>query len=136
MPVPKELTILQDWPSITNIILIESIRSINHKEQTTGTLRYYLSSCVDSPAAQIAAVRKHGAIENSLHWVLDVTFREDDARIQDKTAARTFCLLRKISLNIVRGDSGNKDSLRGRRKSAGWDDNYMSHLLFNCRTAT
>lgn len=132
-PVPEELAILHDWPGIANIILIETIRSVNSTHKTSCELRYYLSSCHDAPEVQIAAVRKHWSIENSLHWVLDVTFREDDSRIQDKIAARTFSLLRKMALNIVRRDLSRKASLRGRRKSAGWDDNYMAHLLFNCR---
>lgn len=80
----------------------------------------------------IQAVRHHWAIEDSLHWVLDVTFREDDARSRDKMATRSFALLRKMTLNIVRKDKSNKFSLRGRRQNAGWNNDYMAHLLFGC----
>ncbi len=114
-------------------MLIESIRSVNGSDTTSSELRYYLSSCTDDPAVQTAAVQRHWAIENSLHWVLDVTFREDDSRIRDQVATRTFALLRKMALNIVRQDSSSKASLRGRRKSAGWNNDYMAHLLFGQR---
>ncbi|MEW9809006.1 MAG: hypothetical protein AB2993_01010 [Candidatus Symbiodolus clandestinus] len=63
-------------------------------------------------------------------------FNDGFVTIRDKIAARTFSLLRKMVLNIVRQDSGNKTSLRGQRKRAGWDDSYMAHLLFNCREIT
>ncbi|MEA9445091.1 ISAs1 family transposase [Candidatus Fukatsuia symbiotica] len=130
LPCVDKLAELQAWPELRNIILIENIRSINHRHKTTCELHYYLSSCNDAAEIQIAAIRKHWAIENSLHWVLDVTFREDDSRVRDKVATRTFALLRKMALNIVRKDTANKASLRGRRKCAGWDDEYMEHLLF------
>jgi predicted transposase YbfD/YdcC len=65
----------------------------------------YLTRCDDEPEVLIQAVRRHWAIENSLHWVLDATFREDDARSRDKVAARSIALLRKMALNIVRNDN-------------------------------
>ena len=68
-------------------------------------------------------------IENGLHWVLDVTFREDDSRVRDRTAARNLALLRKIALNLVAKDRGSRASLRGRRKQAAWNDDYMLQLI-------
>jgi predicted transposase YbfD/YdcC len=76
------------------------------------------------------AIRRHGSIENSLHWVLDVTFREDNSRVRDPTAARTFTLLRKMALNLVGHDRSTNSSLRAKRKKAAWDDNYMQQLLW------
>ena len=68
-------------------------------------------------------------IENALHWVLDVTFREDDSRVRDRTAARNFALLRKIALNLVARDRSSQTSLRGRRKKAAWNDAYMLQII-------
>lgn len=68
-------------------------------------------------------------MENALHWVLDVTFREDDSRVRDRTAARNLALLRKIALNIVGRDVTSKASVRARRKRAAWNDAYMLKLL-------
>jgi len=66
---------------------------------------------------------------HTLHWVLDVTFREDDSRVRDRTAARNLALLRKIALNIVGRDKTTKASVQARRKKAAWNDAYMLKLL-------
>ena len=68
-------------------------------------------------------------MENALRWVLDVTFREDDSRVRDHTAARNLALLRKVALNIVGRDRTSKASVRARRKKAAWNDAYMLKLL-------
>ncbi|WP_419177445.1 ISAs1 family transposase [Xenorhabdus griffiniae] len=98
------------------------MRQERYSDTVTSDFRYYLSRCHDSPAFQLGAIRQHGAIENSLHWVLDVTFREDDARMRERTATRVFAQLRKMALNIVKRDTNSKLCLSARRKSAGWDN--------------
>jgi hypothetical protein len=75
------------------------------------------------------AIRKHWAIENALHWVLDVTFREDDSRARDQRTARNLAVLRKIAINLVARDRSTKASVRARRKRAAWDSDYMVQLL-------
>ncbi len=75
------------------------------------------------------AIRSHWAIENTLHWVLDVILREDDSRVRDRTATRNLALLRKIALNIVGRDRTSKASVRARRKKAAWNDSYMLKLM-------
>ena len=131
LPVTDDLSELQDWPGVKNVVMTETIRSVNHVAEVTSNFRYYLSSCTDNPEIQIAAVRKHRGIENSLHWVLDVTFREDDSRIREQVSTRIFAQLRKMALNIVKRDKSSTISLRARRKSAGWNNGYMEELLFN-----
>ena len=64
-------------------------------------------------------------MENALQWVLDVTFREEDSRVHDRTAARNLALLRKITLNIVGRDRASKANVRARRKKAAWTDSDM-----------
>ena len=64
-----------------------------------------------------------------MHWVLDVTFREDDSRVRDRTAARNLALLRKIALNLVAADRSSQTSVRGRRKKAAWNDDYMLRIF-------
>jgi len=68
-------------------------------------------------------------VENALHWVLDVTFREDDSRVRDRTTVRNLALLRKIALSIVGRDRTSKASVRARRKKAAWNDSYMLKLM-------
>jgi predicted transposase YbfD/YdcC len=127
----SRLGALRDWPGVRNILARETIRSVAHSHEVQADIRYYLTRCDDAPEVLIQAVH-HWAIENSLHWVLDVTFREDDTRSRDKIATRSFALLHKMALNIVRKDKSNKFSLRGRRQNAGWNNDYMAHLLFGC----
>ena len=124
------LEALSGWPGLRTVLAVESIRSVNSTpSKVESEIRYFLSSCPDSPAVLGQAIRSHWAIENSLHWVLDVTFREDDSRVRDRTAARNLALLRKIALNIVGRDKTTKASVRARRKKAAWNDAYMLKLL-------
>jgi len=124
------LEALSGWPGLRTVLAIESIRSVNSAPtKVESEVRYFLSSCPDSPAVLGQAIRSHWAIENTLHWVLDVTFREDDSRVRDRTAARNLALLRKIALNIVGRDKTTKASVRARRKKAAWNDAYMLKLL-------
>jgi hypothetical protein len=92
-------------------------------------IRYFLSSSAADAPVLAQAIRRHGSIENNLHWILDVNFREDDSRLRDPTAVRNLALLRKIALNLVSRDRSTKASLRAKRKRAAWDDNYMGQIL-------
>jgi len=124
------LEALSGWPGLRTVLAVESIRSVNNAPtKVESEIRYFLSSCPDSPAVLGQAIRSHWAVENALHWVLDVTFREDDSRVRDRTAARNLALLRKIALNIVGRDKTTKASVRARRKKAAWNDAYMLKLL-------
>src|SRR4051812_38399892 len=86
-------------------------------------------SCRDDPIVLGRAIRQHWAIENALHWVLDVTFREDDSRVRDQRAARNLAVLRRMAINLVGRDGSTKASVRARRKRAAWNDDYMLQLL-------
>ena len=77
----------------------------------------------------VAAIRAHWAIENSLHWVLDVTFREDECRVRNRTAAQNFAMLRKIALDLIKQHSAARTSLKARRKKAAWDNEYMLQVI-------
>jgi predicted transposase YbfD/YdcC len=124
------LEALSGWPGLRTVLAVESIRSVNSAPtKVESEIRYFLSSCPDDPAVLGKAIRSHWAVENALHWVLDVTFREDDSRVRDRTAARNLALLRKIALNIVGRDKTAKASVRARRKKAAWNDAYMLKLL-------
>ena len=124
------LEVLSGWPGLRTVLAVESIRSLNSAPtKVESEIRYFLSSCPDAPAVLGQAVRTHWAVENALHWVLDVTFREDDSRVRDRTAARNLALLRKIALNIVSRDKASKASVRARRKKAAWNDSHMLQLL-------
>jgi predicted transposase YbfD/YdcC len=128
-PQAASLKTLSDWPALHTVVAVEAIRGVNGSGTVQAEVRYFLSSFVGDPQVLAQAIRRHWSIENNLHWVLDVTFREDDSRVRDPTAVRNFALLRKIAINLVGQDRSTKTSLRGKRKKAAWDNNYMLQLL-------
>ena len=128
-PGMGELEPLHEWPDLRTLLAVETIRSVNGTGKTETEIRYFLTSCNDDPAILARAIRRHWSIENALHWVLDVTFREDDSRVRHRVAARNLALLRKIALNLVASDRRSRASLRGRRKKAAWNDDYMLRII-------
>jgi predicted transposase YbfD/YdcC len=128
-PAAKELEPLSGWPELTTVLAVETIRGVTGTGKVEAEIRYFLTSCGDDPAVLVRAIRRHWSVENALHWVLDVTFREDDSRVRDRTAARNFALLRKIALNLVARVRSGRSSLRGRRKRAAWNDDYMLQII-------
>src|SRR5436309_2698145 len=120
---------LADWPGLATVVAVETIRGIPGRGKVTTELRYYLSSARLPPERLAAAIRNHWRVENGLHWVLDVVFREDASRVRERNAARNLALLRKVALNFARADTTLKASLKGKRKYAGWDDAFMAALI-------
>ena len=120
---------LKDWPGLATVVAVETIRGIPGRGEVKAEIRHYLSSARLPPEALAAAIRNHWRVENGLHRVLDVTFREDASRVRERNAARNLALLRKIALNLARADATLKASLKGKRKHAGWDDAFMAALI-------
>ena len=123
------LEALRTWPNLHTVLAVESLRSTNGTPKVETEIRYFLSSCRDDPIVLGRAIRQHWAIENALHWVLDVTFREDDSRVRDQRAARNLAVLRRMAINLVGRDGSTKASVRARRKRAAWDNDDMLQLL-------
>jgi len=117
------------WENLRSIGVIESRREVIGGETTTER-RYFLCS-IPADAKRFAhAVRSHWAIENTLHWVLDVSLQEDQARVRSGYAAENFALLRKFALNVIRKDrSAKRKSVKGRQKCAAWSNAYLFTLL-------
>lgn len=116
------------WTSLKSIIMVESQRHLNGKTSTEK--RYYLSSLTQDAQLAAQAIRGHWGIENKLHWVLDVVFREDDSRIRKNHAPRNFSVIRQIALNLIRQKKG-KQSVRGFRKIAGWVEQTLLETLLH-----
>jgi predicted transposase YbfD/YdcC len=119
----------EDWPGLATVLAVETIRGVNGTGKVTAEVRHFISSAKLPPEALAAAIRNHWRIENGLHWVLDVGFREDASRVRERDAARNLALLRRIALNLARADTSLKASLKGKRKYAGWDDTFMAALI-------
>src|SRR5215208_2104650 len=128
-PDAGAFTTLKDWPGLRAVLAVETIRGTPGRGKVTAEIRHYLSSTELPPAALAAAIRNHWRIENGLHWVLDVTFREDASRVRDRNAARNLGLLRRIALNLARADATLKASPKGKRKYAAWDNDFMATLI-------
>lgn len=108
---------------------METIRSVDGSSKTEAEIRDFLSSSMELPEVLAKAIRRHSQIENILPWVLDVTFNEDHCRIRDRNAVQNLSLLRKIAINPLRRHDTSKTSLKVRRKMAGWNNQYMEHVV-------
>lgn len=115
------------WPGLRSIAMVEAERRVG--DTVSREVRYYLSS-LPADAKQIGrAVRGHWGIENRLHWVLDVAFREDECRVRTGHAAENFAVLRQMALNLLRRESTVKVGVKAKRLTAGWDETYLRKVL-------
>ena len=117
---------LADWKKLETIVMIESIREM--KKKTTREVRYYISSCPCDARALLRASRKHWGIE-SMHWTLDVTFREDESRIRKGDGPQNIAMLRHLALNTLKKYSAVKDSIAGKMQKAALSDIFRTKLL-------
>jgi predicted transposase YbfD/YdcC len=115
------------WSNLQSVGMVESRREIGDTVQIDT--RYFLTSLPAQGERFAQAVRQHWGVENSLHWVLDVSFDEDACRIRKDKGAQTFAVLRHIALNLLRREPHHKRGIKARRKRAGWDRDYLVQIL-------
>jgi predicted transposase YbfD/YdcC len=121
------LAAADEWKHLNSIILVESTRIVNNKESTHK--RFYISSLTDdSPQRYANLIRGHWAIENNLHWHLDLTFGEDDSRVRKDNGPMNLNIFRKFGLFLLTHEP-SKISLKRKRKKASRDDNFMIEIL-------
>lgn len=116
-----------NWKGLNTIGMVESVRTNNGK--TTKNKRYYISSIDKNAKSLGASIRTHWRIENSLHWGLDVSFREDESRVRQHYAAENFSVLRRIALNYLKNEHTTKLGIQNKRNKAGWDLKYLEKVL-------
>lgn len=124
--IAEQWAVATEWAGLRTVVMIERERHI--REEISVERRYFLSSLPSEAAVIAHAVREHWAVENSLHWVLDVTFNEDSSRIRANHAVENFAMLRKIALNLL-SKNQTPGSIRGKRKIAGWNDDFLVKTL-------
>ena len=122
-----ELLDADQWSELTSIAMVEAVRSEQGK--TSREVRYYISSLPPQAALLATSIRTHWSVENSVHWVLDVAFREDDCRIRSGHAPENFTLLRHLALSLLTQESSAKVGIKNKRLRAGWDDDYLLEVL-------
>lgn len=115
------------WRGLQSLILIESRREVNDQSQIEQ--RYYISSLPMNARLLMTSVRQHWGIENRLHWVLDVVFREDDSRIRKDYGAENFAVVRHIALNLLKQEHSNKFSIKKKRYVATLNPQYLEQIL-------
>jgi predicted transposase YbfD/YdcC len=115
------------WKDLRSIGMVVRTRTVNGV--TSEEIAYYLSSLPAKVKAFAKAARAHWGIENQLHWSLDVTFAEDRSRVRKDHSPANLGMLRRLVLSILKRDTSLKDSLRGKRLRAGWDDEVLLKIL-------
>jgi predicted transposase YbfD/YdcC len=115
------------WEGLQSVGMVEAIREI--RGQRTVERRYYLSSLPLGVETFARAVRGHWGVENKLHWVLDVCFREDQSRARAGYAAENLATLRRLALNLLKREKTKKRGIRGKMLNASWDHPYLLRLL-------
>lgn len=124
------MTTKESWPDLSFVVKVTRTRETLAMEKTSTEVAYYIGSDPRATAESAArTIRRHWAIETKLHWVLDMAFREDEARHRARNTAQSFTVLRHFALNLIRQDSSRKLGVANSRKRAGWDHAYLLKIL-------
>lgn len=126
MPVPDHLHGKENWAGLKTIGV--AIRQSESAGKSSTEVRYFIASIGMGVKRFARYVRGHWAIENTLHWCLDVTFREDENRVRERTAANNLAWLKRFGLSLLK-QQNDKHSIAMRRRIAGWDINYLAQVL-------
>jgi len=127
---PVALSYIADreaWPMLASVVKITALRCIG--DETSNETRYFISSLAGDAKRMAQAVRSHWAIENSLHWVLDIAFREDESRVRKDHGPENLAVLRQMTLNLLKQDTSLRASIKSKRLNAGWKEDYLLNVL-------
>ena len=116
-----------DWTNLRTLVRVKRERRLGNKIETE--VKYYISSLVSSARHILDAVRGHWGIENRVHWVLDIAFREEESRLRKGNGAQNFAVLRHIALNLLKQERSCKRGIKTKRLKAGWSLDYLSKVL-------
>lgn len=117
----------KDWKKLTSVVKVQAKRRTEQK--TTIENRYYLSSLPGDAPKLLDSTRTHWGIENGLHWVLDIAFREDECRVRKGYGAQNLATLRHIAVNLLKQEKTAKVGVKTKRLRAGWDEGYLFKVL-------
>jgi predicted transposase YbfD/YdcC len=118
---------VKTWKGLKTAVMVQRTREV--KDKVTTETVYYISSLTNDPALMATAIRGHWGIENSLHWVLDVSFREDDSRVRKDNAPQNLAIIRHMALNMLKREKSKRMSIKTKRLKAGWDTRFLEKVL-------
>lgn len=118
-----------NWKQLGSVVKVWTERQVGHHKEHHS--RYYLCSKAAPAVDLLQGTRSHWGVENNVHWVLDVIFDEDGSRVRTGYAQQNLATMRRIAINMLNQEQSRKDSLKGKRQLAGWDDSYMERIIFN-----
>lgn len=118
----------ENWPGLKSLGMVERTREING--ESSHEKRYYISSLDCNAQVFGDAVRQHWGIENSVHWVLDIAFREDESRIRKGSGPENFAVIRHIALNLLKENTSFRGSIKSKRLNAAMDEQYLKEVIF------
>ncbi len=124
---------ISGWKNLNSVAVIKAIRTKKNTGETSIERRFYISSLACSAKEILERSREHWGVENSLHYVLDVTYQEDASRVRKTNAMQNFSLIKKTSLNLIKSFPYKRKkitSIAGVRRIAGWSNEFMEELLF------
>jgi predicted transposase YbfD/YdcC len=127
---PAYLNLIRDrenWVGLRSIAMVVSTRMVGDKQ--TKKTRYYISSLPSDPERLLHVVRRHWAIENELHWVLDVAMNEDHSRVRKDQAPENLAVLRHIALNLLKQEKTAKGGIHAKQLQAAWKEDYLLKVL-------
>ena len=127
MPVKELFFDEEQWIGLQSVGLVESVRKIG--SETSTSKRYYLNSFSSNAQLLAYAVRSHWGVENNVHWVLDVAFKEDDCPVHSDHAPENLSQLRKMALNLLSREKTAKVGVANKRLKAAWDNQYLAKVL-------
>lgn len=119
------------WPGLRSVLRVDSERTVG--DHTTHETRFFISSLPAEAAHLGRVVRQHWAIENGLHWVLDVAFQQDQTRIRTGHAPQNLAILHHIGLNLLKQDRTEQLGIKNKRLAAGWDHDYLLRLILGAK---
>lgn len=124
---PEWLRNKEQWRDLNSLIMVEARRQVNN--QASLERRYYISSLEPDAKRAAEAIRSHWGIENSLHWILDVGYGEDNSRVRAGNAPENLALVRKLTHNLLEQETTLKRGIKTKRLVAGWDRSYLLKIL-------
>ena len=128
LKIPPELDKVHQWPGLKTVVEMESTREFNNKVEHEK--RYYISSREATAKDMMHVIRSHWSIENSLHYVLDVSFKDDESRVRKGNSPMNMGIIKHAALNLLRMNQPKRQSIKGLRKIAGWNNERLSQIIF------